>query len=640
MRQAGHFTPTMLAPFVGKIARGLLALALTATALFAGRYQNFGVAVYVRAYEVRKMKDPAWLAANWAVVEKQVKVDKVYLETHRDLIIIDDATLQAAKKFFAGKGIATAAGIAYVKNERNLFETFCYTKAEDRAKVKEIIEVSARNFDEVILDDFFFTSCKCAECVKAKGDKSWTEYRLELLTQVSRELIAAARAVNPKVKLTIKYPNWYEHFHGMGYNLEAQPGMFDRIHAGTETRNSDYNHQHLQPYQSYEQIRYFENIAPGRANGGWVDTGGRVVADRYAEQLWLTMLAKAPEMILFAMHELLEPLKPEDRAAWQGQGTSFDYDALAKNAAAAGVEKATWARAAGAALEQIDPVVGALGKPVGIASYRPYHSSSDEDFLHNYLGGLGLPIDLRPEFPSDAPLVLLTAGAAADPEIVAKIKAQLVAGKDVVITSGLLRAIQDRGFRREIAEVYVSEHRSATSEMWGYPLGWGAKVKLDAEITIPELRYNTNDSWELIASMTRGLGYPIVHYVPYANAKLYVLTMPENLADLYAFPAPVLNFIRQIASKGLFARLEGPAHVALMEYDNRAVVVESFRDEASEVKVVTGSDVKKMKNVVTGEIVEGKLEKVGRSMMGPPPAEHRAFALTVKPHSFVALVAE
>lgn len=602
---------------------------------WAGQYQNFRVAVYVRAYEVEKMKDPAWLETNWAVVSKQAKIDKVYLEVHRDLLIIDDATLQAAKKFFGDRGVATAAGIAYVKNERNLFETFCYTKAADRAKVKEIIETAARNFDEVILDDFFFTSCKCAECVKAKGDRSWTEYRLALLTDVSKELIAAARAVNPKVTLTIKYPNWYEHFQGMGYNLEAQPRMFDRIHTGTETRDSVYNHQHLQPYQSFQQIRYFDAIAPGRNNGGWVDTGNRIYADRYAEQLWLTMFAKAPEMILFALHELLEPLPASDRAPWQGQGTSFDYDAVARPVA--GVERTTMARVAGAALEQADRYVGRLGTPIGVASYRPYHSSSAEDFLHNTLGGIGVPIDLRPEFPADAPMVLLTEGAAADPEIVAKIKARLLAGGDVIITSGLLRAIQDRGFRREIGEVWVSDHKAITREFWGWPLGRGVKARMDRDILIPELRYNTNDSWEMVSSMTNGLGYPLLHYVPFANAKLYVLTIPENFGDLYELPAPVLNFVRQVASKGIFARLEGPGKIALLPYDNRAVIVESFRDEPAEVKVVTGREILRMRNEITGEELEGKVEKTGGFMV--PAGERVVFTLTVKPHSFVVLTA-
>jgi hypothetical protein len=39
-------------------------------------------------------------------------------------------------------------------------------------------------------------------------------------------------------------------------------------------------------------------------------------------------------------------------------------------------------------------------------------------------------------------LVLLTESAKSDPAIVAKIKGQLAAGKSVIITSGLLRALQ------------------------------------------------------------------------------------------------------------------------------------------------------------------------------------------------------
>ena len=86
------------------------------------------------------------------------------------------------------------------------------------------------------------------------------------------------------------------------------------------------------------------------------------------------------------------------------------------------------------------------GKPLGIASYKPYQSSG-EDFLHDYLGNLGLPIELTPEFPTEARLVLLTESARQDPRIVPKIQHQLVSGKSVVITSGLLRALQGRGCR-------------------------------------------------------------------------------------------------------------------------------------------------------------------------------------------------
>ncbi len=603
-----------------KPLRLALALSLGAANLAAGQYQSFQVAVYVRAYEVQKMKDLEWLKTNWAVVEKQLKVDKVYLEVHRDLIIVDPETLSQAKAFFAAKGIAVAGGIATVKNESRLFETFDYTNPDDRAKIKEIVTATAKAFDEFIIDDFFFTSSKSASAIAQKGDRSWTDFRLELMTEVTRDLVlAVARSVNPKVKVIIKYPNWYEHFQGMGYNLEVQPRIFDEIYAGTETRDSVYNNQHLQPYQSYQQIRYFDNIKPGGNGGGWVDTGNRIYADRYAEQLWLTMLAKAPEITLFAMNQLIMPILSSDRAPWQDQGTSFDYAKAIEPVA--GVTAPTLARVAAQALEQIDPLVARLGKPIGIKSYRPYHSRG-EDFLHNYLGMIGIPIDLYPEFPTDAQTVLLTADAAHDPAIVGKIKQHLMEGKTVVITTGLLREIQDKGFRG-LVDLSVGPEVSITHEIWGRGIG---RHTLPVEIIIPELHYNTNDSWELLSSMTHGLGYPILHYVAYATGSLYVLTIPDNFADLYQLPAPVLDQIRATIAGGFFARLEGPSRIALLAYDNHAVVVESFRDEAADVRIVTTADIKVLHNEVTGEDLGGSLEK-----------DHSAFSLRVKPHSFVVL---
>ncbi len=94
-------------------------------------------------------------------------------------------------------------------------------------------------------------------------------------------------------------------------------------------------------------------------------------------------------------------------------------------------------RPAGYAFEQIDTFLGKLGNPVGVKSYKPYHSTG-EDFLHNYIGMCGVPMDLLPEFPAEANMIFLTESAKFDKEIVDKIKKQLVAGKTVVITSGLL----------------------------------------------------------------------------------------------------------------------------------------------------------------------------------------------------------
>ena len=52
------------------------------------KHKNFTVSVYVRAYEVEKMKDTQWLESTWKTISSQLDVDKIYLETHRDMLLV------------------------------------------------------------------------------------------------------------------------------------------------------------------------------------------------------------------------------------------------------------------------------------------------------------------------------------------------------------------------------------------------------------------------------------------------------------------------------------------------------------------------------------------------------------------------
>src|SRR4030042_2240050 len=435
-------------------------------------YKKFTVSVYTRAYEVRDMADQKKLEESWNLISQQVKIDKIYLETHRDQLIVDEKTLESVIRFFKSRGLKVAGGITYTIDESNNFETFCYSNPEHRKKVKEIAEYTAKHFDEFILDDFFFTSCKCDLCIKAKGDMSWTNYRLKLMTEAARELVIdPAKKVNPKVKVVIKYPNWYEHFQGLGFNLETQPGLFDGIYTGTETRDPVFTDQHLQQYLSYLIVRYFNNIAPGRNGGGWVDPGASFYLDRYAEQFWLTLFANAPDITMFDYRQLQTPIRPQLKGAWQGTGTSFDFDEMMKpvqTPEGKTVTPSTIARAAGLTFENVDKFLGSLGNPVGVKSYRPYHATG-EDFLQNYLGMIGIPMDILPVFPTDGKMILLTESAKFDPLIVEKIKERLQAGKNVMITSGLLRALQGKGIG-DIVELTYTDRKVLVSD---FRAGWG-----------------------------------------------------------------------------------------------------------------------------------------------------------------------
>jgi len=609
----------------------LILLSLIAVSVEA-KHNHFKVSVYVRAAEVQKMKDTQWLESSWATISSQLDVDKIYLETHRDMLIVDDATIEKAKKFFQKQGLEVAGGITYTINESNEFETFCYSDPEHRKLAQRIAETTARHFDEFLLDDFFFTSCKSAVEVAAKGNMTWTEYRLQLMNDAAKNLVLGpAKAVNPKVKVIIKYPNWYDHFQGLGFNLEDGPRLFDGIWTGTETRDPA-SAQHLQNYLSYNIIRYFENLRPGYNGGGWVDAGGiQMSMDRYAEQLHLTAIAKARDVMLFAYHQLLDvTLRDELRAPWQGTGTSWDYDEMRAPFVKDGktVTPTTMARIADIALRKADNLVGKLGNPIGIKSYKPFHTLG-EDFLQNYLGMIGLPMDMYPIFANDQKIVLLTEQAAGDKDIMTKIKAQLQSGRDVMITSGLLKAIPEK--IAEVCELRCSELKALVND-------FGRYGKSPRDILIPQVRYQTNDSWEVISAgrpLTGGVsGFPILHKAKYMDAYLYVLTIPDDMGNLYDYPAAALTEIRRTLSQDMDFYLDGPSKVSLFLYDNHTLIVENFNDEPIDVKLVCEPErFKRLTNLEDNTTVEGKLEDY---YVGWHKKSATKFAVSLKPHSYMA----
>lgn len=624
------------------LALGLMMAAAPIVTAYAEppAYKNFHVSVYARAYEVQKMSDPKWLKDHWDNITRDMHVDHIYLESHRDKILVDDKTLEVAKKFFQDRGVLVSGGITWTVNERNRFQTFCYSDPADRAWVQKVVEHTAKHFDEIILDDFFFTTCKSDVEIAAKGDQSWRDYRLKLMTEVARDLILKpAKAVNPKVKVIIKYPNWYEHFQGAGFNLETEPKLFDGIYTGTETRDPVTSAQHLQPYESYQIIRYFDNIAPGRNGGGWVDPGGMTATDRYAEQLADTLFAKAPQINLFDFRSMSRPITLADRGAWQGKGTSFDFDAAVKKYRQADGSLSgdlTIPTIAGATFSLVDPVIGQLGNPIGVKSYRPYHAWG-ESFLHNFIGTMGVPMDLEPTFPAEANTIFLAEDAKFDPDIVNKIKGQLKAGKTVIITTGLVKALQDKGLS-DIVHLEVTGRKALVQD---FLVGRGPVVHTDKPIIIPQLDYFTNDSWEDASAVDGWMGWPILHDADYSTGHLYVLTVPDNPANLYDLPANILNRIRQTMAQDMFVRLEGPSKVSLFAYDNNTFIVQSFRDEPVDIGLVAKAGFKKLQDLQTGEILNGTTltaddDAQRRSGWAPSDAGKNEYKLTLKPHSFRA----
>ena len=613
----------------------LLAAALLGAPLFcrAGNYTNFSVAVYIPINIVQSFDRPQKLQVDWDCIRRQLKVDKVYIEVQRDRRLLTDEQAVRVKKFFLDHGVQVAAGMALSDgNVGGQFQSFCYTDPQDRAYIKNAAEFAARHFDEVIQDDFFFITTKTDSDITAKGNQSWSQFRMELTADAAENLIVKpAKTVNPRVKMIVKYPNWYEHFQGAGFDLEHGPKIFDGIYTGTETRDPVMTDQHLQQYESYQIIRYFENIAPGRNGGGWVDTYSLRYLDRYAEQIWDTLFAKAREFTVFEWSGMTRPFEGGNRTAWEKLPTSFNFSEMTN-----GVSSPTWARVAGYSLEQADKFLGQLGNPIGIASYRP-PAAGGEDFLHNYFGNLGIPIDLRPEFPTNANLILLTEAAKVDTNIVAKIKGQLRAGKSVVITSGLLHALQGKGIE-DIAEIRWTDRKFLAHQYAG---GFGAgdfsalDGETNADVLFPEIDFFTNDSWSLVRAEANGNGFPLLLMNRYSKGVLYVWTMPDNFTDLYALPPEVTTAIKDYILRGFPVRLDGPAQVALFVYDNGAFIVQNFSATAADVKISTLGNTTKLKNIVTGKTIDGALPPLHDWNRQNDNIEDRvSFSAHLLPHSY------
>jgi hypothetical protein len=607
-------------------------------------YKNFKVTVYIPVAVVEHMAhDPAWMQSSWSTISSRVHVDKVFIETYRGGVSADDSTVSKVKQFFLSHGVAASGGLALVgPGGSGQFRSLDYADPKDRALVERMSALTARHFDEFILDDFFFNNTKSEADIAARGKRNWDQYRLQLMDEVSRDLILKpAKAANPKVHVIIKFPNWYPSFQGLGYDLERQPKIFPEIWTGDETRDPEMTDQQLQQYESYGIFRYFENIAPGRNGGGWVDTYGIRYLDRYAEQLWDTILAKAPAINLFQYSDLLRPAEAGDRGPWQMLPTSFNYFQMMRECCGSfmqpGARSPLFADAAAYALRQVDHVAGELGTPIGLASYRPYQSTG-EDFLRNVVGMIGIPVETYPEWPT-AKTVLLTETAKYDPDIVTKIEQHLRAGDNVIITSGLLRAIQNKGMDL-ITDMYATSRvMAATSFVSGFGAGAGTGVGgSENSILFPEIHFYTNEDWAVVRGLANGRGVPLLLTDRYGKGTLYVWSVPESMTDLYRLPSGVLDAIRRYFTAGQPVRLEGPAKVSLFEYNNGTFVVESFLDHPAAVRV-TGK-FGHIQNLASGTSLAGEPLAAPGSIFGPSRSTNAprqyGFELRIQPHSFVA----
>ena len=107
-----------------------------------------------------------------------------------------------------------------------------------------------------------------------------------------------------------------------------------------------------------------------------------------------------------------------------------------------------------------------------------------------------------------------------------------------------------------------------------------------------------------------------------------------SVAD-YALPPDVTGAIKNFVLRGFPVRVDGPTQVALFAYDNGTFIVENFSDTAADVKISTLGNSTKLKNLVTGEILEGKLPPPhGWNWLNENREDRVSYGAHLAPHSY------
>ncbi len=371
-------------------------------------------------------------AIDWC---RKTGITKVYIESFRSHYSAPSAALARARDRFRAAGFAVSGCVTTTmvgKQSTGWKLISCYTDEPTQDTLQKIFERTAGLFDEIMIDDFWFTDCECNACKQARlakrvrvGDKSypvsgdrWEDYRCELMLQLSRHrILEPARRVNPNVKIIIKYPQWYDRFQDRGYDVIRETAAFDRIWVGTETRDyKDKRWGGTPQYEGYFIMRWLGGIGGAKCGGGWFDPLGTTQAT-YLEQARQTILGGARESLLFCYGALQRGTGPNNIAT------------LRKN------------------LPELFQVAAQVSQRavVGIAAYKPPNSHPEnEPRVFDFAGMLGLPLVPCHEFPADAKAAFFSVHALQDTEFASKLGSLIRRKVPVLITDDLAKKLEGK----------------------------------------------------------------------------------------------------------------------------------------------------------------------------------------------------
>jgi hypothetical protein len=440
-----------------------------------------------------------------------------------------------------------------------------YNNPKDLSAIEKRMRSLAQVFDDIILDDWLFTTATDAKSVEERGEHTWADYRTKLILEQSKiHIINPAKEINSKVKITIKYPNWYECHRDNGYDVYYETNLYDHMAVGIETRNRMVHDQHIPIYSGYIFQRWWPNVDPKKWVGSWLDNYEmKGDAKDYIAQVWQAVLAQSPEIILWCAGQLY-PTNP----------SSDVYPDFVKM------------------LPEFDRIAGLLkGETRGIPIYLPYGSVGEYN-IFGYLGMCAIPLVPVAEFPTDSRNAIFTlhsfseGSLGQDTLLAQKMLGRLHNGKDVFMTWGLWKKLRNTEFKNTL-NLLPTDEGTVTSDQIRIKKGWFGQelIKSEKPFTFPKIATTTWSNVRDVAVERDDYDYGVLLHIQYLKGNIYILNMPDNSYDLLRLPAQALNLIRQAFREDVGVDVTGPGGVGMYLFGKNQYALYNMSDETATMKL-------------------------------------------------------
>lgn len=537
----------------------LAGFAFASLAAAAVRTPALSLSVYATATDVLEHLAPPEKRAATLALLRALRVSRVFLEGRRGDEHVPPATLREVRDWLAAQGLRTAGGIATVPGASfgtRQNEGLGWLNWEDPKTRRDVAGFFAENapvFDELIVDDFFCTGDTSAVSEAARAGRPWSQYRRDLLVSLIEPLmLRPVRERRPDARLIIKFPQWYDRLHLFGYDPERMAAPFDQVWVGTEVRNPLTRRMgFVQPTEGYVNFRWLASVCGAKTAGAWFDHI-ECTPENFVDQAFQSVLAGARDLTLFRLGDLAAG-HPGDALLARRLPELFDLAARVQD------------------------------RPRrGVVFYKPPNSDADDNlYLADYLGMLGLPVLPESRWPAEATVVFLGAQAAADPDVVARLRQHLARGRTAVVTPAFLRRAGEAA--QELAGVAVGAAGSPAN-LASVRLGsrWHALTRpldVDAAVTArgARVRLAGTGATGVIPVLTgrrpgRGRVYVLnartFSEADFRAADEWLLSpRPLGWSDL---PSPPADELRRVLLASLRVRLRAPAGVGLYLFHDAA----------------------------------------------------------------------